>query len=197
MVFAATDASGNNIYVLNATVVAFPLSLLDFTAKPHGSEILLDWITQNEVNVSHFNIQRSVTGETFLNVGKINATGSSTQNSYSFTDKAPKTGNLYYRLEIVDKDGKTSYSKIQNIKIKTAFDFTLTTSKGETVLNLGDINGMVNITISDANGRVHLKQKQKLNAGETVRLSTNGLATGMYFVTVEYDGAVQTKQFIR
>jgi ELWxxDGT repeat protein len=198
MVFTATDATGNNIYVLNSTVVPFPLSLLDFTAKLRGSEIALDWITENEVNVSHFNVQRSVTGESFLNVGKIASTGTSARNSYSYTDKAPaKTGHLYYRLEMVDKDGKTSYSKIRDIKIKPNLDFALTPVKGETILNLGDISGMVTITISDANGRVHIQQKQNVNAGGSVRLSTASLATGMYFVTVEYNGSVQTKRFIR
>jgi ELWxxDGT repeat protein len=198
MVFSATDASGNNIYVLNSTVTAFPLTLLDFTAKLRGDEIGLDWLTQNETNVAYFNIQRSVTSETFLNVGKVAATGATGQQSYSFNDKAPgKAGNLYYRLEIVDKDGKTTYSKILNVKVKASFDFTLATTKTDAVINLGDRNGIASIQIADAAGRIQYKEKQTIIAGQSFKIPVSTLATGMYFISVEIDGDILTKRFIK
>jgi trimeric autotransporter adhesin len=198
LTFKANNGATENVYSLNSNVVPLPLTLVQFTAKLKETEVDLTWATQNEMNVSHFNIQRSVTAETFLNIGKVAATGSSSQQSYTYTDKAPeKAGNLYYRLEIVDKDGKVTYSKIQSIKVRASFDFTLISAKGEAIINLGDVNGLATIKISDANGRIQLQKKQKINAGEPVRLSTSALAAGMYFITVEYDGNIQTKRFIK
>jgi len=198
LVLTATDASGNNIYALNATVVSFPLSLTDFTAQLRSAEISLNWTTQNEVNVSHFNVQRSITGKDFSTIARVNATGVQNTNNYGFTDvNYGKSGILYYRLEIIDKDGKVSYSKIQTIKLRTEFDFNVSSSKNETFISLGDVNGIANIKITDASGRVQAQQKQKITAGEMIRLSTMNLASGIYYVTVELNGNIQTRRFIK
>jgi ELWxxDGT repeat protein len=198
LVFKGADAGGNNIYVLNATVTPFPLSLTDFNAQLKGAEVALNWTTQNEISVANFNVQRSITGKDFLSVAKVNAVGSTSQQNYSYTDRElAKNSILYYRLEVVDKDGKLSYSKIQTIKLKQSFDFSLTSTKNEVVVNLGDVTGSVSVKVSDANGRTQLQQKQKISSGELIKISTTNLSSGIYFVTVEYDGNIQTKRLIK
>ena len=80
--------------------------------------MLLNWQTTNEINVSHFNIQRSINGKNFTTIGKINASCC----KYYFTDdKLPMTTDkltLYYRLEIVDKDGSKQYSYVMVVNLK-------------------------------------------------------------------------------
>jgi hypothetical protein len=90
-----------------------------------------------------------------------------------------------------------SYSKIQTIKLKQSFDFSLTSTKNEVVVNLGDVTGSVSVKVSDANGRTQLQQKQKISSGELIKISTTNLSSGIYFVTVEYDGNIQTKRLIK
>jgi len=81
-----------------------PLTLTSFTTKLQQNNVLLNWHTVNEVNVSHFNIQRSSNGKDFTNIGRVNA-GS----NYNFIDELKTKDQLlktiYYKLEIVDKDG--------------------------------------------------------------------------------------------
>jgi ELWxxDGT repeat protein len=198
LVLRGSTSGGDNIYALDATVIPFPLTLTDFTAQLRVSEVALNWTTQNEINVSHFNIQRSITGKEFLTIARVNAIGSGTQQNYDYTDRAlGKTGILYYRLAVVDKDGKTSYSKIQSIKIKQGFDFSLSSTKNEVVVSVGDVNDIVSIRITDVNGRTMFQQKQKLTTGEQIRFATTGFVAGIYFVTVEYSGNIQTKRFIK
>ncbi len=197
MVLAASDGTGVNIYSLNATVVPFPLALTDFTAQLRNTEVLLNWTTQNETNVSHFNIQRSITGKEFATIGKVNATNQS-QNSYGFTDgNYAKSGIVYYRLEMVDKDGKLTYSKMQTIKLKSGFDFNLSSTRNEIMLNLGDANGAANLKITDGSGRIQIQQKIQIASGEMIRLSTANLAAGIYYVTIELNGNIQTKRFVK
>lgn len=198
LILKASTSGGNNIYALDATIVPFPLSLSAFTAELKGNEVAVKWTTEQELNTSHFNIQRSITGKEFITIGKVNAVGTSGQNSYSYTDKElGKAAILYYRLEIVEKDGKISYSKIQSIKLKQSFDFNLSSGRNEAVISLGDVNGMVTVKISDANGRTQVQQKQKVVAGESIRISTATFASGIYFVTVEMDGNIQTKRMVK
>lgn len=93
-----------------------PLKLLSFTAKLQQKNVLLNWQTANEVNVSHINIQGSINSKDFTSVGKVNASCC----NYSFTDQLT-TNNLpltiSYRLEIVDKDGSKTYSEIKNVEL--------------------------------------------------------------------------------
>ncbi len=108
--------ANNNIYVAKYAQPV-PLKLLSFTAKLQTQKtVLLNWQTANEVNVSHINIQRSINGKDFTSIGKVNASCC----SYEFTDGQLSTVNsqLYYRLEMVDKDGSKTYSQIQQINIQ-------------------------------------------------------------------------------
>jgi ELWxxDGT repeat protein len=198
VLFAQNNASGVSMYATTATTIPFPVSLTDFTAQLKGTEVAVNWATQNEVTVANYNVQRSITGKDFLTIGKVNAIGSTGQQGYSFTDREPgKASVLYYRLEVVDKDGKISYSKIQTVKVKQSFDFSLVPTRSEAVISLDDINGLVSVKLSDANGRMILQQKQKITSGELIKISTANLSTGMYFVTIEYEGNILTKRLIK
>jgi hypothetical protein len=90
-----------------------PLKLLSFSAQKESNNVLLNWQTANEVNVSHINVQRSVNSRDFIDIGKVNASCC----AYSFVDGQQSTVDrqLYYRLEIVDKDGSKTYSEIKSV----------------------------------------------------------------------------------
>jgi len=93
-----------------------PLKLLSFYAKLQTpNSVALNWQTANEVNVSHFNIQRSNNGKDFTGIGKVNASCC----SYEFQDSPPLEGLgvVYYRLEMVDKDGSKTYSEVRQLAI--------------------------------------------------------------------------------
>ena len=76
------------------------------------------WTTATEINTSHFNIQRSIDGNNFKTVEIVAAKG---LGDYSFIDDIRNLElgirNLYYRLEIVDKDGSKQYSGIRNVEL--------------------------------------------------------------------------------
>lgn len=95
-----------------------PLRLLNFTASPTPPKeglknwtVLCKWATANEVNASHFIIQRSDDGRIYKSVGSVAAKG---DGAYSFMDNnLPSTlETLYYQLQMVDKNGSIAYSSI-------------------------------------------------------------------------------------
>lgn len=70
------------------------------------------WTTENETNVSHYNVERSTDSRRWSIVpGSVAATNRATQR-YDLTDYAQEKGALLYRIKQADNDGKISYSKI-------------------------------------------------------------------------------------
>lgn len=198
MLFRATDAGGNNIYFLNSTVVPFPLSLTNFTAELKNERTELKWTTQHEVNFSHFSLQRSISGTDFTTIGKVEGKGGTSTNNYSYTDATlTKAGTYYYRLALTDKDGKITYSNIVSVKFRQGFSINLVPTRNEVNVTVNDVNGVVMVRLTDMNGKVYAQQKQKVVAGETIKLPVGNLASGIYIVSVEYDGMIKTERFFK
>jgi hypothetical protein len=98
--------------------VALPLNLLNFSVKNTNNSANLKWQTANEVNTSHFEIERSNGQINFQKIGKVLANNQKEKNEYDFLDENPDAGLYYYRLKMVDIDGKYSYSPIRSILFK-------------------------------------------------------------------------------
>ncbi|MDQ6763759.1 MAG: hypothetical protein M3015_14180 [Bacteroidota bacterium] len=99
---------------MQITVVAssLPLKLLSFTGKIQNELINLYWETTNEKNVLGFEIERK-NATTWNKIGFVPANNAGlVSNLYTFTDSLPSIGSNYYRLKIVDIDGKFVYSDI-------------------------------------------------------------------------------------
>lgn len=103
------------------TGAALPLDLLDFRIDDYNQqEVLLGWETIDEVNTSHFEIERSVDARTWATIGEEPAAGFSNSSlKYRFVDRYSDSspalnGSLYYRLKMVDQDGTFEYSPIRS-----------------------------------------------------------------------------------
>jgi hypothetical protein len=97
-----------------------PVKLTSFDVALINKNVTVTWTTSQEKNASHFTIERSADGVEFTDAGIFFTEGNfETARSYSFKD--PKStrakGILYYRLKMVDLDGKYEYSKIKLIKL--------------------------------------------------------------------------------
>lgn len=99
--------------------VALPLRFTHYSILAgNGKSVENNWTTANEMNVSHFNIQRSTNGSEFTTIGKVTAQNN-LSNQYQYTDhKLPAATYQfahYYRIQSIDKDGKVQYSTIRQI----------------------------------------------------------------------------------
>ena len=104
------------LYIEASYSIVLPLRLISFTAKKiEENKVRLDWVSDHEMNTSHFVIERSEDGVSFEETGSVTATGSGGRN-YSFMNTIPgATPTYYYRLKMVDRDGKYQYSNIVRI----------------------------------------------------------------------------------
>lgn len=190
-----------------AQIAALPVKLTAFTANRHPEGNLLRWSTQFESNSSHFTVQHSEDGVNFTNIATVQAANNtSTTSNYNYLDKqASRINNksvAYYRLEMVDKDGKSEYSAViairqpkqeqtisllENPVVKTLRLYIKTTGTTDAV-----------ITVTDAIGRPAFSRKLPLIPGDNYTAFDAGqLGKGMFIVKVEMNGESKSIPFIR
>ncbi len=116
----ASVNAGNSFpwWTLSSVDFALPLTLLDFTAEKVNNDALLKWLVTSEINVDFYEIQRSIDAVGFKPVGQVTASANpGTTQAYSYTDTLSpgSSGTFYYRLRMVDKDSRFSYSPVKFI----------------------------------------------------------------------------------
>ncbi len=113
----ATLSSGGT--TVGATLL--PVILVDFTAELNSDKMVgLSWQTGQESNSNYFSIERSQDGSAWTPIGTVKAAGTSnTTVDYDFTDESPAAGVNYYRLSMVDRDGRYAYSEVKIVRTST------------------------------------------------------------------------------
>lgn len=164
-----------------------------------GKSVDLKWTTLQEDNTSYFEIEHSSNGAVYTAVGRINATGNSAAEiTYRFTHQKPVlSANNYYRIKLVDLDGKISYSVVKLLKLKKGS--TVARMLANTVSDNLQLQTLVNnlqVTVIDMTGRVFCN---KLLAGSGLQtINTSTFAKGMYKLIIHSnEGVLQTESFIK
>lgn len=125
-----TDAASSSMYRFRlvfktVTLVSFPFTFTNVNGYWKNNHNIVQWETQNELNLSKYIVERSVAGKGFVEQAAVNGKNNSTGN-YQWIDENPTQGNNYYRLRGIDLDGKTLYSSVVAVYAeKTAEDITV------------------------------------------------------------------------
>ncbi len=104
--------------ISNATTL--PVDLLYFQATLKDKSATLNWTTTNHLNFSHFVIERSTDAKSFSEAAILFADNNSNiENSFSFKDNLKNATSkiFYYRLKMVDADGKYNYSETRIVRL--------------------------------------------------------------------------------
>lgn len=106
-----TNNTNDNSTTSLTVITVVGLRLTEFKAAADGCAAQLSWATAGEDNFKGFEIERSLDGRNFFNIGKVTASGNSAGSTYHFnTDQA--SGKGYFRLKMLDNDGKYTYSEV-------------------------------------------------------------------------------------
>lgn len=117
-----------NVYTLAALRDgALPVVLVSFTAVAREGVSYLEWVTSEEVNSSHFEIERSDDAKSWRQIGIVTARGEGIATplaslQYRFADKSPLGGTNFYRLKMVDRtvghqDAAFAFSRIVKVEM--------------------------------------------------------------------------------
>ena len=189
---AASTGDFNELWKINA-LSPVPLKLLSFDAVKLSKTVQLQWKTTNEINSSHFLVQLSIDGIKFDSLTLINAFNSNATHTYTAIDLNPNFGKNFYRLKIVDTDGRFTYSPVIKISFESKNNISIFPNPANNVFVIGGMNDLVNLQLFDRAGK---KVKQFLpNAAN--RYSIAGLPKGMYLLQLtKSDNSIQTQKLM-
>lgn len=201
----STVATGylNDLWSYQLPHITLPVLFSQFTAKQQSSGVLLNWTTAMEENSHHFVIERSTNGTAFNGIGSVMAAGhSSGSRQYSFVDPAPVKGVNYYRLQQIDVDGKSMYSEVVSVVLKTSGPaWFVVQNPVQTQLQVQlqlDAPARLKFSIKDAAGNLLMTKQHSFSKGlSNYALPVEQLPKGLYYLSVAQAEAVQTKSFLK
>lgn len=158
-------------------------NFVQLTAQKQNEKTLLNWTVPYHPLVDHFIVQRSANGSTYDSIAGLPAT------DLSFTDMQPLPGYNYYRIQTIEKSGRSTYSNVAVI-INTVKGFELISItpnpvlRGNFKLNVSAAQKMqADMLITDMQGRLLQKQTIVLTAGSNIfTIDVSKLARGTYHV---------------
>ncbi|MEI2707932.1 MAG: T9SS type A sorting domain-containing protein [Chitinophagaceae bacterium] len=178
--------------VVDPSIAAvLPLTLQTFTANLNNNDALLKWNTLNEANTDKFIVERSTNNNYFQTIGTVPSKGIG-DSEYQIMDYGVNKLNsnvLYYRLKMQDKDGKTTYSPIvlMRLKTKTSISLSPNPTRGMATLQLQTSAAVeqLQINLYDLSGKLVLQQVNTISLGSTsLPLNLAQLQNGMYYLQV-------------
>jgi hypothetical protein len=175
-----------------------PLKLLSFSVINNNGFASLSWKTADEINVNRFEIQRSADARSFAAVGNVAAKNTSTGATYSYTDPKPLAGVAYYRLNMIDNDGRSSYSGVVSINGKVPVTLSVFPNPvvNSLVLSHPKADASAVIKIVSLNGSVVGTYSVQKDAIQT-SLDVSKLAKGNYIVIYHNAQQQQTTKILK
>ena len=185
-------------YIAEAPNLPLPITLTTFKAnKINESDVKLDWNTSSEINSDYFAIERSQNGRDWTETGTVGAAGNSTVPlAYTFYDHVPELikrsndNTLYYKLRMVDLDGKETYSDIRVVHLGKSYSdhgFAIYPNPSTQFFNVDltdtdATHGDLTLHVFDILGK-RIIEKKVLGGGIEL-LDMQGQPTGLYHVTI-------------
>jgi hypothetical protein len=207
--YLATDNSGKLSNTATFTIPLFvgnplPVTLLTFTGENQGAIVNLHWITVDEINFSRYVVERSTDGISFADMATLPAKGES-RNDYHTTDdiSTVNTSVVYYRLRMVDIDGRYKYSPVVIIRLNSNLKNSVNISPNPVT---DKINARISsdkainadIRIIDALGQVIYRQNERLVKGENIVIinQLRYLSKSVYTLQVVMGSEIFSAKFI-
>lgn len=200
---ANMDGSGTNVTILdnfiiqNAVNAALPQQLLSFDAVQKNNAVMLDWATAKEFNVKQYELERSANGVEYATLTIVKAANNyALTNKYQFTDLQPVNGIAYYRLRMVDNDGRVSYSGVKIINRKNgAAAVKCFPNPATDQLTVEVPAGTYQYSIYTQNGQLLMSGKEQFSGTRNqIRIRLDQIKSGTLLVKLNEEAFVVVKK---
>lgn len=179
-----TNASCGGNYcnqIITQAQPVLPVKWLSLEAEHMDGKNQIRWETAQNINVSHFEIQKSHNGVSWEKLGSLQEIEDRLSvYKYEYTDTNPYSVS-YYRIKEVDLDQAFSYSKITSVRFEAKnLDFGVFPNpavKGQ-YIQLQGVDELDNYVIQVFDG----VGKLQFTASDVREIQTNSLPKGIYFI---------------
>ena len=198
---AAAKSATRFMIVFNAKAPLY-VSDIKIKASVKAKTAVIDWSVVTEKDVKVYTVEHSTNGAEFAAINTTSAKNISNSN-YSYTDINANTGDNYYRIKAINKDGSVQYSSIAKVTIgdrREGISIYPNPIVGKTMnVQLSNIAaGTYAISMTNANGQQVMEQPLQHAGGsvtETVQLPVT-LASGIYKLRVAGNSGSYTETVI-
>lgn len=175
-----------------------------FSAKLENSHPLIHWEMIEQIEISHYVIERSTNGKEFNEAGYVFSNDDAEKVDYDFRDNielAPK-GIIYYRLRITDMKGFSKYSAVRIVRLEEVKTLTITAFPNPVINELCVsipaewYNKQVNYDLYNNNGQM-IKHLVISKADQTESLQVADVKAGFYTVRVSTGDAVAVQKIFK
>jgi len=180
---------------------SYQCRLLGFSARIVKEGIQLTWKTENEGNLTGFDIEHKDGTGGFVSLQSLQSNGSG---GYTYLDRSPAAGINYYRLQQASPFGIVSYSDVlavntlsRNTDNDPIILYPNPVSTQFTIKINTDIPAKVLLRVTNATGQTVISREAR---GCDLQQSVTGLAPGSYIVEVTDQATgnlVGMKKFIK
>jgi hypothetical protein len=172
-------------FTIASTSSPLPITLVTFEAKANSfNSIMLSWSTAQEHDFSHFEIERSTDAKTFQKIGERMGKNSLESSKYEFTDVTTKGNLLYYRLKMVDRNGKSQFSAIRAVTMQPEVLVNVApnpvTFGDEMLITVNDTD-QYELKIMDASGKFISQNSFK----SSTKINAQNLPKGLYLIELK------------
>lgn len=104
--------------IVNAADIILPVTIINLSASRQQGGIEVKWTALNELDVQDYEVQKSADGINFASIETVAAKNNGQPVlTYAITDAKPFTGNNYYRIKAISKNGEIQYTAVVVINI--------------------------------------------------------------------------------
>jgi hypothetical protein len=175
-----------------------PVNLLSFSAVLNGGSVSLAWQAVDEVDFSHYEVEKSIDAVSFTTIGEVPGKNTPGVNNYSFSDDKIITGNSFYRLKMVNEDGSFFYSGTVYVTVKATTGVSVYPNPvtNSVVLSHPQALSGATIQIIGSDGKRVSLYNVQLNAVQT-SVDASKLVSGNYFVVYHNGTQTLTTPFVK
>lgn len=175
--FSVTGFSG---FFAKSTLFTLPLRLLSFSVSKEANANLLVWQTADELQTKEFIVEGSEDGIRFTPLAQLPAAGSG---AHSYQYRHSSSSVKYYRLKMVDLDGRYEYSNVVAVTTDPVAGVQVSPNpaKDECTIRLSAEDRYDRLTLVDLAGRI---VRQQIITGSVARLNLEDQPNGIYLLLI-------------
>lgn len=167
-------------------VFILPIELVGFTGKKVSKSIVLNWETASEVNLSHYEIQKSGDAVSYNVLGTVNASVDGRGAAYQLIDENPVNGINYYKLFSVDKDGKRDFQKTISVNYLNDVkeDYIISYTDDKVLVSLKEVSKQTEVGVYSLTGQLIKEFSYEELMNGVLILNNSDFTKGMYILRV-------------
>jgi poly(beta-D-mannuronate) lyase len=182
--------------------ISLPVTLNRFSGTVVEQDALLSWTTASELNMAGYEVERSINGKDFTRVGnRVDAMNSTLTQHYQLIDKHifnKQTGNVYYRLKMINMDGGSNYSGMLVLSLKGNSNLRMYPNPAQENIFLEVVlsGEKTQFYIYNAEGRlIRSEQRSVVKGRNLLEFNIADLPKGIYYL--QYENFVRKTMFIK